>query len=454
MSTRKNGKYNVSVVTSEGGALYWNGDDYALAEEMYSEAGKDFPEHEIVLSDNLEDKSIKTTSGREYGVGGFISGVAVGIGGTLLLQSRIRQKKAGKIEHVIPRRKKNTTAKKSSKIKAPIYLKEHEMWDEGDYEYLSNKGWSNKEIKGFWDRNLKDLKQNKEKVRNMENGGEIWFLKGVGKSGLDKIKAHSKDNKNKLFIVTDDNYTNIGHFWLKNGKFAKKTVANPNYDLEKNKTTLRAKGDVIYKVKEYKSDFENGGSAYKKGGVVHLYYGGERMDETVKASSESEAEKIAMDSGAEHWEYVESYSDSGELSQRTIGNVTYKVIKDGNGYNVGVYQSGASAWKVGQPMSKSEAEKLLDSLVEQKGGSTYSNGGEILTQDEEQDFQEWIKGDNAIEVEKDVWLEQTTQHKKKFTTNELRKFFKREYLSYSKGGQVKKGKTSNWFKGELSFLNW
>ena len=38
-------------------------------------------------------------------------------------------------------------------------------------------------------------------------------------------------------------------------------------------------------------------------GVVHLYYGGEQDDETIKASSQAEADRIAMENGAEHWDY-------------------------------------------------------------------------------------------------------------------------------------------------------
>jgi hypothetical protein len=40
------------------------------------------------------------------------------------------------------------------------------------------------------------------------------------------------------------------------------------------------------------------------GGVVYLYYGGEEDDKTIKVSSQAEAEKIAMENGAEHWDYV------------------------------------------------------------------------------------------------------------------------------------------------------
>lgn len=64
------------------------------------------------------------------------------------------------------------------------------------------------------------------------------------------------------------------------------------------------------------------------------------------------------------------YAQGGNLPRRTISNVTYKVIKDGNGYNVGVFHTGGSAWKVGKPTSKSEAVKLLNMLVKDKSKRT------------------------------------------------------------------------------------
>tara|TARA_Y100000389_G_C17439038_1_gene507429 strand:+ start:70 stop:207 length:138 start_codon:yes stop_codon:yes gene_type:complete len=42
-------------------------------------------------------------------------------------------------------------------------------------------------------------------------------------------------------------------------------------------------------------------------GVVYLYYGGEQDDEIIKASSQTEADRIAMEHGAEHWEYEERH---------------------------------------------------------------------------------------------------------------------------------------------------
>ena len=66
---------------------------------------------------------------------------------------------------------------------------------------------------------------------------------------LKDIVELSKKNKNAIFYVTDDNYSRIGTFYLNNGKFARATSANPNYDLQNSKTKLRDRSDVIYKYK-------------------------------------------------------------------------------------------------------------------------------------------------------------------------------------------------------------
>jgi hypothetical protein len=120
------------------------------------------------------------------------------------------------------------------------------------------------------------------------NGGGVgndWFNKGVGTNGLNKIKEHSKQNPKILFLVTDDNYSNIGSYYLLDGKFAKKTVANASYDLQKSKVNLKPKSDVIYKMKQLGDPngyYANGGSladtpesfpstdamSYKNGGGV------------------------------------------------------------------------------------------------------------------------------------------------------------------------------------------
>lgn len=75
----------------------------------------------------------------------------------------------------------------------------------------------------------------------------------------------------------------------------------------------------------------------------------------------------------------------------------------------------------------------------------------ILNAYETKIFNEWIADGNAVETEKGVWVEQTTQYRKKFTYEELQNFFKKEYLSYNGGGSAKEisSKTKN--KKEKSF---
>lgn len=78
-----------------------------------------------------------------------------------------------------------------------------------------------------------------------------WIMGGVGKVGLDKLINLSKKNKTDIYLVTDDNHSNIGNFYLRNGKFAvAKTMGNPEYDFSNNKTNLKPKSDIIYKAKK------------------------------------------------------------------------------------------------------------------------------------------------------------------------------------------------------------
>jgi hypothetical protein len=59
---------------------------------------------------------------------------------------------------------------------------------------------------------------------------------------------------------------------------------------------------------------------------------------------------------------------------------------------------------------------------------TLAAGKKILSAAQLKDFKQWILDGNATEVEPGVWLEQTTQWRKKFNYEELQNFFKREYL--------------------------
>ena len=78
------------------------------------------------------------------------------------------------------------------------------------------------------------------------NEGYGEFIKAKNLTDIIKL---SKQKKNAVFYVTDDNNSRIGTFYLKNGKFAKATSANPNYDLQNSKTKLKDRSDVIYKYK-------------------------------------------------------------------------------------------------------------------------------------------------------------------------------------------------------------
>ena len=100
-------------------------------------------------------------------------------------------------------------------------------------------------------------------------GGEVgeWQSSYLGISGLEKIKEYSKKYSKNLYLVTDDNYSKIGNFWLRDGKFAKaETWGNPMYDFEYNKASLRGKNDVIYKFRRVNTE-----DHYADGGEVSEY---------------------------------------------------------------------------------------------------------------------------------------------------------------------------------------
>jgi len=91
-----------------------------------------------------------------------------------------------------------------------------------------------------------DLPFDMEISEDVVTEGYGEFIKA---KNLTDIVNLSKEKKRAVFYVTDDNNSRIGAFYLKNGKFAKATSANPSYDLQNNKTTLRDRDDVIYKYK-------------------------------------------------------------------------------------------------------------------------------------------------------------------------------------------------------------
>jgi len=96
------------------------------------------------------------------------------------------------------------------------------------------------------DMKVSGMYKNAEYKGESVNEGYGKFIKA---KNLTDIVALSKKKKNAVFYVTDDNNSRIGTFYLKNGKFAKATSANPNYDLQNSKTKLKDRSDVIYKYK-------------------------------------------------------------------------------------------------------------------------------------------------------------------------------------------------------------
>ena len=122
---------------------------------------------------------------------------------------------------------------------------------------MESRGWE-QDDKGNW------TKPANESVNERYSD----FIKA---KNLTDIVALSKKKKNATFYVTDDNNSRIGTFYLKNGKFAKATTANANYDLQNSKTSLKDRSDVIYKYKVDESINElNEDLSMKIGKVVSI----------------------------------------------------------------------------------------------------------------------------------------------------------------------------------------
>ena len=67
----------------------------------------------------------------------------------------------------------------------------------------------------------------------------------MGDKGIQKMVALSKKNPNIAYTVKSDNYGDFKAHWLKNGKFAKRTVANINFDMDKNAVRGVPKGKTV-----------------------------------------------------------------------------------------------------------------------------------------------------------------------------------------------------------------
>jgi hypothetical protein len=74
-----------------------------------------------------------------------------------------------------------------------------------------------------------------------KTGGEYY----MGDAGIKKLVDLSKKNPNIEYTVKSDNYGDFKAHWLKNGKFAKQTVANINFDMDKNAVRGVPKGKTV-----------------------------------------------------------------------------------------------------------------------------------------------------------------------------------------------------------------
>lgn len=144
------------------------------------------------------------------------------------------------------------------------------------------------------------------------------------------------------------------------------------YNLNKDFTEEELRSEINYLIRAVKKGAKENGITvpkFKSGGTVQEHMGA--SDLTIFKIGGS----IGSHMGASD---LESFEKGGELPQRTIAGITYKVIKDGNGYNVGAFVTGGSAWKVGKPISKENAIELLNRLVDNKATTSRNmkEGGE------------------------------------------------------------------------------
>lgn len=67
----------------------------------------------------------------------------------------------------------------------------------------------------------------------------------IGDAGINKMIKLSKENPKIEYTVKSDNYGDFKPMWLQNGKFAKQTVANINFDMDKNAVRGKPKGKTV-----------------------------------------------------------------------------------------------------------------------------------------------------------------------------------------------------------------
>jgi len=165
----------------------------------------------------------------------------------------------------------------------------------------------------------KDAVKAGDKIKANESVVNERYSDFIKAKNLTDIIKLSKQKKNATFYVTDDNNSRIGTFYLKNGKFAKATTANANYDLQNSKTSLKNRNDVIYKYKVDES--VNEGKYNYKADALTAYFKG-KIDA-------KELDKIARD------DFKSGIATKKELSNFLSNKFTQDVMSDTYGIPAG-----------------------------------------------------------------------------------------------------------------------
>lgn len=215
-----------------------------------------------------------------------------------------------------------------------------------------------------------------------EDGADEYIVYEVSQDDIDKIKTWP--------VQWRYAYAKGGFIAMYNGKKA---------EIEAD-TLLEAKKKAIEKLNVPKSKqgllsvvpnsfMENEDFRFMaKGGMVNLYYGGEQEDETLPASSEKDAAKIAMRNGAEHYEFVPRMAKGGKLPKNIkyygVNEIKEYRLKNGDKLNSlnadnwfketivnsGVYVSDTK-------IMKPKEEEFQQKLEFKKGGATNWKGEKI-----------------------------------------------------------------------------
>ena len=183
-------------------------------------------------------------------------------------------------------------------------------------------------------------------IGGTDKKGGVMF---IGTTGIKKMIELSKKNPSIEYTVKSDNYGEFKPHWLKNGKFAKQTVANIHYDLAKNAVRGAPKGKTVqdtifslmYQVNEAVSPAQQAAIAISKKErgekpkneevkYPHMMYSPD--GEEVEVKSPEEHDKYAK-KGYKHEKPVEesrAYRDAMRSMSRggTKGMATTKKDKD------------------------------------------------------------------------------------------------------------------------------